>query len=198
VWLGVSCAVLAGSLGASGCGGDRQDKNEPSGRYKVEVVARSFPARQHLAQQTRMAISVRNADSKTIPNVAVTIGDDKGKGTFSRRSTQSGLADPERPVWILDSGPTGGTTAYVGTWALGELRPGQEKTFRWRVTPVKPGSYTIDWEVAAGLNGKARAISSVGQTPSGTFAVRISGRPAQARVDENGNVVREGESSSSK
>src|SRR5436305_2113898 len=139
-------------LVAAGCGGgQRQDAKEPSGTFPVDIVHDSFPLTQHIAQQSRLRISVRNAGSKTIPDVAVTV-----KG-LSVRDPQPGLADPNRPVWIVDSGPRGGDTAYVGTWALGTLRPGATRTFEWKLTPTKSGVYDVRYEVAAGLNGKAQA-----------------------------------------
>src|SRR3954447_20232473 len=107
-------ATLVGALlalGVAGCGGgDRQDKNEPSGTFDVRVVRATFPRAQHIADQTRMRIAVRNTGNQTVPNVAVTVHG------FTRQDTQPGLADPNRPVWIVDRGPTGGDTAYVGTW----------------------------------------------------------------------------------
>jgi hypothetical protein len=181
--------VTAGALMllvAAGCGGGaRQDANEPSGTFPVDIVKDSFPLSQHIAQQSRLRISVRNAGTKTIPNVAVTV-----KG-LSVRDTQPGLADPNRPVWIIDSGPRGGDTAYVGTWALGSLRPHATRTFVWRLTPTKTGVYDVRYEVAAGLNGKAQARTRDGSRPTGSFTVRISGKPANARVDpRTGKVVR--------
>src|SRR4051795_6805703 len=90
------------ALGLAGCGGgERQDKNEPSGTFDVRVVDASFPTAQHIAARSRMRIAVRNTGSKAIPNVAVTV-----KG-FSRRDPQQGLADPNKPVGIVDTGPAG-------------------------------------------------------------------------------------------
>ena len=184
--------LRVGSLGAllalvvAGCGGgERQDKNEPEGTFDVDVARASFPLSQHVAEQSRLRIRVRNSGNKTIPNVAVTI-----KG-LSERDKQEGLADPNRPVWIIDRGPRGGDTAYVGTWALGSLRPGAARTFEWRVTPTRSGLYDVRYEVAAGLDGKAKARSPQGGKPAGSFTVRVSGKPADARVDpDTGKVVR--------
>src|SRR3954452_7829634 len=118
------------SLGVAGCGGgERQDKNEPSGTFDVRVVTASFPSTQHIANQSRMRIAVRNTGQKDLPNVAVTV-----KG-FTKHSPQPGLADPNKPVWIVDRGPKGGDTAYFGTWPLGPLGGAKTKTFEWRVTP---------------------------------------------------------------
>src|SRR3954454_13828202 len=62
------------AFGVAGCGGgERQDKNEPSGTFDVRVTDASFPSAQHIADQSRMRIAVRNTGSKAIPNVAVTV-----------------------------------------------------------------------------------------------------------------------------
>jgi hypothetical protein len=182
--LGMVGALVA--LVVAGCGGgDRQDKNEPSGTFNVQVVRDSFPLTQHIARQSRLRILVRNSGQKTIPNLAVTV-----KG-FNETDPQKGLADSTRPVWIVDRGPKGGDTAYVGTWALGSLAPGASRAFEWRVTPIKPGLFDVRYEVAAGLNGKAKAETSGGDKPTGTFTVKVSGKPADARVDPaTGKVVR--------
>jgi hypothetical protein len=182
--LGVVSSLLA--LAFAGCGGGaRQDANEPSGTFDVNVVRNSFPTAQHVARQSRLRIAVRNAGNKTIPNVAVTV-----KG-FTRRDTQPGLADPNRPVWIVDRGPVGGDTAYVGTWALGSLAPGRTRVFEWRVTPIRPGKYDVSYEIAAGLDGKAKARTKDGGRPVGNFKVSVSGKPADARVDPStGRVIR--------
>ena len=190
VWLVLSATVAAGSLGVSGCGGgERQDKDEPSGTYKLDVVEQSFPTTQRLADRSELKIRVRNADSRPVPNVAVTIGGERGDRAFGKANEQEGLADPVRPIWILDVGPEGGQTAFTNTWSLGRLGAGQEKEFRWRLTAVRPGTHTIEYRVAAGLHGKAKAQSPTGQVPGGTFTVRISDKPAKQRVDDDGNVV---------
>ena len=114
----------------------------------------------------------------------------QGEGTvaFGQRVDDSRLSDPERPVWIVDEGPEGGDSAATNTWALGRLAAGQTKTFRWKVTAVQPGSYTIKYRVSPGLDGKAR-LAGGGRT-DGSFRVRIEDKPVPARVDDDGNVVR--------
>jgi hypothetical protein len=173
-------------IALAGCGGgSRQDAGEKSDSFKVSLPGATFPEQQTVAKRSEMNIAVRNDDSKTLPNVAVTIN------SFNRLSQQPGLQDPRRPVWIVDHGPTGGTTTYNETWALGALAPGQTKTFTWRVTAIEPGSYTVNYRVAAGLNGKAQAKLADGTPPRGTFSVTISGTPADARVDPaTGKVIR--------
>jgi hypothetical protein len=80
-------------------------------------------------------------------------------------------------------------TAYSNTWALGSLKPNQTATFQWKVTAVKSGMHIVAWQVAAGLNGKAKARTSTGALPQGTFAVKISNAPQQAYVNNSGKIV---------
>jgi hypothetical protein len=183
--------VVAGlaAVALVGCGGgERQDADEPSGTFQVDVVRASFPTKQHLAQPERFVIAVRNTGDQAVPNVAVTVS------SFAERSEQAGLADPERAVWIIDSSPSGGQTAYTNTWALGRLPPGQTRRFVWRVTAVKAGTHTVKWQVAAGLNGKAKATLAGNRAPAGSVTVDVSAKPAQAHVDpKTGKVVRDDE-----
>ncbi|HEV3054830.1 MAG TPA: hypothetical protein VGX45_09270 [Solirubrobacteraceae bacterium] len=114
------------------------------------------------------------------------------------------LASDSRPVWIVDQapnppsgcqyscqqgGPGGAVTAYANTWALGALKPNQTATFDWKVTAVKAGTHVVAWQVAAGLNGKAKARTSTGAIPQGKFDVKVAQAPAQAYVNNNGQVV---------
>ena len=183
-----------------GCGSGsnkRQDENEPSGRFQVEVVEASFPQRQKLAQRSNLVVRVRNAGSKTIPNVGVTVNG------FYRRVDDPDLADPNRPIFVIngqpkeiggfpeakEAAPEGGDTAYVNTWALGKLRPGAEREFRWGVTAVKAGPFKLSYRVNAGLDGKAKAVAAGGGAPKGRFAGTISDEPPQTRVGEDGETV---------
>jgi hypothetical protein len=189
----LTMAVLATVL-VAGCGsGPRQDADEPSGSYKLEVAAAKFPASQSIAQDSRMIVTVRNDDTKAAPNVAVTVETDAskaGQGTvaFGQRVNDSRLSDNERPVWILNEGPPGGDSAATNTWALGRLGAGETKTFTWKVTAVEAGSYTLRYRISPGLAGKAK-LASGGRT-DGQFKVTIDDKPVPARVDDDGNVVR--------
>ncbi len=183
----VTTGLAAGALALAGCGSqERQDANEKAATYTVDVTRASFPSEQRLAQPAQMRIAVKNTGAEALPDVAVSVD------SFSRRSEQAGLADPERPVWIIDEGPAGGTTAFTNTWALEGLKPGETKTFRWKVTPVEPGRYTLKYTVAAGLDGKAKARTADGTSPvAGTFRVRVVKKPSNARVNpETGEVER--------
>ena len=189
-----TAAALAIGLLVAGCGGgQRQDVSEPKGTYKLEVADAKFPASQSIAESSKMTIRVRNADSKPAPNVAVTVetaAKTAGQGTsaFGQREDDQRLSDPDRPVWVVDEGPKGGDSAATNTWALGTLKAGQTKEFTWKVTAVEPGSYTLRYRVAPGIQGRAR-IARGGRT-SGIFRVQIQDKPVPARVDDNGNVVR--------
>jgi hypothetical protein len=195
-------AALAAAVLLAGCGSaPRQDADETEGSYKLEVTGARFPASQSIAQTARMVVRVRNADSKAAPNVAVTVETDPGKagaGTvaFGQRVDDDRLADPERPVWIVNEGPKGGDSAATNTWALGRLAAGETKTFTWKVTAVQAGDYTIKYRVSPGLNGKAK-LASGGRT-DGAFKVTIEDKPVPARVDDDGNVVRGEEPGASK
>ena len=95
-------------------------------------------------------------------------------------------------MWIIDDSPRGGVTAYTNTWALGQVKAGETKEFVWKVTPVKAGDFEVKYRVAAGLDGKAKAVLAGGARPSGSFDVSISRDPDDARVDPGtGEVVRQ-------
>jgi hypothetical protein len=207
-----SCAIIGtvvGCLALAACGsGARQDAHEPKGNFPVQASA-TWRTSQTLSQHTQLVITARNSGTKTVPNLAVTITDGNPSephlGTraqaFQELLNMPGLASQSRPVWIVDQAPgacgyscrTGGpgsaVTAYSNTWALGSLAPGKSVTFDWRLTAVAPGTHYVYWQVAAGLNGKARAITAAGGPPTGSFTVSISKAPAQAYVDNNGKVV---------
>jgi hypothetical protein len=191
-------AVLAG------CGGERQDENEPSVDFPVEVVSARFPDDQKLAKSSDLTITLRNAGDETIPNIGVTVN-----GFNYRKSDDQALADSERPVFAVngvpveiarfpeakDAVPRGCDTAYVDTWACGPLQPGREKTMRWSVTAVKAGPYKLDWRVNAGLHGNARAVlaDDGDQPPRGTFSGSISARVPDVRIAEDGRTVISGD-----
>jgi hypothetical protein len=185
------CLLFA--LAAVGCGGTRQDADEPSGEFGLEVVSAKFPASQTLAQSSLFVMRVRNTGDREIPNLAVTVTTDAASrgdsvSAFGQNLQDQTLADRNRPVWIVDQDPTGGQTAYTDTWAFGPIGAGQTKVVRWRVTAVRAGSFTVRYRVAPGLNGKAR--SAAGSKVTGSFRVKIDDKPVPARVNENGKVVR--------
>jgi hypothetical protein len=92
-----------------------------------------------------------------------------------------------------DATPLGCDTAYVDTWACGRLEAGAQKTFRWSVTAVKAGDYRISYSVAAGLDGKAKAVgAAAGGAPRGSFTGTVSDEAPEVRVADDGKTVVEG------
>jgi hypothetical protein len=192
----VSAAALAA---VSGCGGgERQDENEPEGDFQVEVVEASFPSEQKLAKRSELVIVVRNADTQRIPNIAVTM-----KGLDYRKDDPE-LADQRRPQFVVNGKfkefgniedaqaiTPGGVEnpTYVDTWALGPLEPGESKEFKWDVTAVVAGPYELSYSVAAGLDGKARAIDENGETPQGVFTGTVSDEAPQTRIAADGKTI---------
>jgi hypothetical protein len=120
------------------------------------------------------------------------------QGSFSVRSEQEGLAIPFRPVWILEEGfpklagetaSAGAEAAQTDTFSFGSLAANDTRAMVWNVTPVQAGTYTVHYRVAAGLQGKAKAVTADGSVPEGEFVVRISSAPPQTRVNNAGQVV---------
>jgi hypothetical protein len=199
--------------------GARQDATEPSHTYPVSVTSSFPVKQRLAQASTLVITVHNMDPSKTIPNVAVTICNvtcsyaqsalSKGEGTsvqaFAEKINYPAgqLASDSRPVWIVDQapnpngcqyscqqgGPGGAVTAYANTWALGALKPGGTMTFDWKVTAIKPGMHIVAWQVAAGLNGKAKARTSGGALPQGAFKVKIASAPAQTYVNNAGQVV---------
>lgn len=186
-------ALVTASLALAGCGAERQDENEPEGEFTLQVVDASFPERQSTAQSATLRISVRNTDDRDLPNLAVTIktaapGGGEVASAFGQSSDDQRLADDDRPIWVVDEGPTGGASAYTNTWSVGRTFPGQTRELEWKLTAVRPGAYTVDYTVAPGLDG--RAVAAGGQRTTGSFDVEISADPVPARVGKNGEVIR--------
>jgi hypothetical protein len=224
IGIGPLAALMAAGIASCG-GGERQDADEPEGDFPVQIVSADFPSKQQLAQNTNFTLAVENAGEKTIPDLAITIfttsnastGESGGtttagtagtttgagnlptsQGSFSVRSDQPGLANPFRPVWILETGfpklegqtaSAGAEAAQTDTFSFGPLAVNQTKRIVWNVTPVQAGTFTVHYRVAAGLQGKAKAVTADGSVPEGEFVVRISSAPPQTRVNDSGQVV---------
>jgi hypothetical protein len=203
--------LLTGLL--TGCGNNKkQDVNEPKGAFPVAVEKATFPAKQALAKQSRMEIVVRNAGSKAVPLISVTVkcpgqgaGENGGGGGFEYNTTQKGVADPQRPQFVVDKIPTSTprptgplaldplerSSAFVDTYPLGTLAPGRRAQFTWDVTAVRAGPYRICWRVNAGLYGKAKAVkaSSSALPLIGVFRGEVSRKAPIAEVTPSGKVV---------
>jgi hypothetical protein len=200
--------MLAVASIVAGCGGTEQNAGEPHAKFPV-AVASSFPASQTLAEQTSFMVRIKNVGTRAIPNVAVTVLNPKygsaaqAFGTLIKAGSagQPILASRSRPIWIIDQepgpcgygcknrGPGGAATAYTNTWALGKLAPGHTAVFRWKLTAVQPGAYTVEYEVAAGLNGYAKAVTAGGSPARGSVDAHISSAPPTVTVQGNGQVT---------
>jgi hypothetical protein len=167
------------SLVVGACGSDGQDENEPSHTYKVDVLSASFPGRQHLAEESKLKITVQNKDSRVIPNLGVTVD-----GFYQRREDPT-LSDPNRAVWIVNTPPFNSTSSVTNSWTTGPLRPGGTRTLEWSVSAVRAGTYNPRYRVNAGTDGKAQAESFDGGPATGSFTVRISREPRSLEQDSS-------------
>jgi hypothetical protein len=197
--------AVAALLGACG-GGSPSDANQKAGTYKVAVLSARFPTAQRLAETSHLGLDIRNSGVKTIPALTVTVSIAGREGQtsslpFGIRNPQPGLAQPDRPVWVLamgyprlagTSGPGGAQTFNPKTFDFGPLKPGSSAGAIWKLTAVKAGDYTLLYRIDAGLSGSAKAQTEAGVAPGGSFAVRISSVPPNTTVTDSGEVVQIG------
>jgi hypothetical protein len=210
---GLACAfasALTLALTAAGCGGgasgDRQDKDEPSGKFPVEVKVAKFSVDQKLAESSMMRIVVRNAGNAVIPNIAVTVmcqnSKDGQNGSFDRQITGTDIADKNRPNFVVDRipgpdrpigneqlDPLERSSAYVNTYTLGKLAPNQDAVFDWVVTAVHAGPFRVCYRVATGLDGKAIATRQGGLPLEHEWDGEISNVAPQTGVADDGHTV---------
>ena len=125
-------------------------------------------------------------------------------GSFNTVVSESDVADPERPQFVvnqiptrtprkappLDPAPLERSSALVDTYPLGPLEPGATARFRWDVTAVKAGSFRLCWRVNAGLYGKAIAVPASDSPPlKGSFEGEVSNEAPAARIADDGRTV---------
>jgi hypothetical protein len=200
--------VALSGMTAVACGSQTQASSEPKGKFPVAANA-SFPSSQRLIDRPQLVVKVTNTGRKTVPDVAVTITDgtpshpDLGTQVqpFSYLLNMNNVAGRSRPVWVVDQapgpcqysckngGPGGAATAFSNTWALGELKPGKTAIYDWHLTAVHPGTWVVNWRVAAGLFGNAKAVTAGGSAPHGSFTVHISQVPPHAYVNNNRKII---------
>ncbi len=197
-------AALA-ALGAllAACGESSSDVGETAGSYRLRVTGAAFPAAQRLGQTSTLRLGIRNGGARTAPALTVTISvaGQAGQASslpFGIRDPEPGLAQPDRPIWILASHypklagariSAGAEGASRKTFDFGPLKPGATTEALWKLSAVKAGSYTLLFKVDAGLGGAARAVGPSGAQPGGSFAVRISSQPPNTIVTDSGKVV---------
>lgn len=169
----------------------------------MKVVRADFPTEQSLGQTSLMRIGVRNTGHRTVPAVTITISIAGKEGRtsslpFGIHDPQAGLAQPDRPVWVLAEGyPHVGESTEPGgaegfsrkTFDFGPLKPGGTVEGVWKLSAVKAGRWTVAYSVDAGLTGAAKAKTSGGTQPGGTFSVDISERTPEVEVTGSGEVV---------
>lgn len=150
---------------------------------------------------------MRNIGAKALPALTVTIsvGGKEGRDStlpFGYRDPAPGLAQPDRPVWVLSaryprtngSAETAGAeTSSPKTFAFGPLKPGKTTEAVWKLNAVRAGSYRLFYEIGAGLSGTAKAeIPAPGDTGTeagGSFGAQITNVPPETEVKDNGEVV---------
>jgi hypothetical protein len=194
--------LLTLALAACG-GGSSSDANEAEGDYRVKVTDASFPTEQHLGQTYLLNLGVRNTGDKPIPalTVNISIKGKEGEGStlpFGIRDPQPELAQPDRPVWVLaahypkfagDTANGGAETSNPKTFDFGPLKKGATANTVWKLSAVKPGSYTLVYAVEAGLSGATKAETGGGAAPGGSFTVKISSAERNTEVNDRGEVV---------
>jgi hypothetical protein len=185
------------------CGESSSDANEAAGTYDLRVTEAAFPAEQHLGQTSLLRLGFRNTGKKTVPALAVTISVAGKEGQasslpFGIRDPQPGLAQPDRPVWVLaatyprlwgSDSPGGASTSNRKTFAFGPLEPGATTEAVWKLSAVKAGRFTLRYGVAAGLSGTAKARTTGGVAPGGSFVTEISSLSPDTEVTDDGEVV---------
>jgi hypothetical protein len=195
----LAVAALLAACGSS----SSSDSGEKPGTYEVAVTDASFPAKQAVGQTSLMKIDVENTGKETVPALTVTVNvqgkdGDEARIPFAIRDPQAGLAGPDRPVWVLaatyprragSSTPGGAETSNAKTYSFGPLKPGKSVEAVWKLSAVRPGKYTIGYEIDAGLSGEARAETSSGVRPGGTFVASISTELPETEVNAAGEIV---------
>ena len=86
-----------------------------------------------------------------------------------------------------DSG--GATTSSRKTFAFGPLKPGETTKAVWKLSAVRAGQFDLLYSIAAGLGGKARAVTDGGVAPGGSFATEITKDLPDTEVTDSGEVV---------
>jgi hypothetical protein len=194
----IALATVA-AIVLAGCGGSRQDAHEPEATYRMKVARVSFPRLQAVARPVTLEIAMRNVSTQTVPTVAVTVD------SLTYNSRYAALADPRRPIWVIERGPGaiavppvesqevsppgGAQTAATKTWALGSLPPRHTTRFVWKLVPVKAGTYTLHFAYAAGVSGKSKVHVVLG-SQRGAITVHIAPKPPATHVNpETGKVL---------
>ena len=167
----------------------------------MRITHASFPPLQSVARPAALVLTVNNAGTQTIPNVAVSLD------SLYYNTSFPGVASRKRPIWAIERGPGAipkhpveseavappgaarPRTSKRGRSARSHRAPAPPSTGSWR--PVQPGLHHVHYVVAAaGLSGKARARFPSGAIPQGGFLVHVAPRPRVRHVNpETGKVT---------
>jgi hypothetical protein len=195
----LAAAALLGACGGSGSSSD----HEPTGIFHVKVTEANFPPKQVLGQTSLLQLGIRNTGKRTVPGLTVTftIAGKQGVDSslpFGVSDPGTELAQPERPVWVLaqtyprlhgSSSPGGASTSNRKTFDFGPLKAGATTKAIWKLSAVRPGKYTLLYSIDAGLSGNAKAKTTGGVAPGGSFATEISEELPETEVTDGGQVV---------
>ena len=178
--------------------------NQAAGTYRVQVVkAAKFPTSQLLAQTSLLRIGVRNTGDRTIPDLAVTIsvGGLAGRTSalpFTIHDPQPGLAQPDRPVWVLaqsyprfagSSRRAGAQTSNPKTFAFGPLKPGATTEAVWKLVAAKAGDYPLLYESTPGSAAPPRPRPRREPNPVARSRCTSSRKPPNTIVNGKGQVI---------
>jgi hypothetical protein len=195
------CAVLLASGCASNSSSGSQQADEAGPHtYKIEVLDVTFKPEQQVGRPATMRIEVLNADTRAIPNIAVTLD------SFYYTEKYPKLAPGKRPVWIVEQGPGkppqapieskvvspagGRQTGYVNTWALGALAPQHKQLFEWKVIPLKAGIQHVSLKISPAPGGQTNATLPNGGALRARFRSEIAAAPRTKHVNPStGQVV---------
>jgi hypothetical protein len=200
--MGIAVLAMAALLAACG-GGSSGDSNQKAGNYEVKVTSASFPPKQVVGQTTLLKIDARNTGEHPVPDLTVTVNIEGKYGEAARipfavHDPQPGLANGDRPVWVLSAtyprlngsnSPGGAETSAPKTYAFGEVKPGKTVEAIWKLSAVRPGKYTVAYEVDAGLGTETKAVTAGGTAPGGTFVSEITTALPETEVNGAGEIV---------
>jgi hypothetical protein len=197
-------AAMAVTLLAS-CGDEDSSGEEPDKPpvYHVKLTESLIPVNWRVGETYRMFLGFRNAGKNTVPNLAVTVTilGKAGRASslpFGIHDPTPGVAQPDRPVWVLEAGypklqgskgPGGASTSNPKTFAFGPLKPGQGKKMEWKLTAVRPGDYGIRYEGAGDIDGESKTYTYDKIPPGGEFGVTIKTALPNTEVTDSGEVV---------
>lgn len=161
----IALVALVLAFALSGCGGGpRQDKDAASGTWKVTVLGWKFAKTQPLGKPQDFVLRVRNDDTRTIPDLIVTI---RGIKTFVQ---QPGAASTIRPIWLTQDVNYANTTPYNSPLAqsfnMGPLEAGQTSTYSVTLTPLRRGEHRVGYTLAPALFGDNKIVNAADDTPA--------------------------------